>query len=96
MLKNGAGKCKKSGCSLCKSEYPLYENVPSEKKLPVKTFTWFCVAFWVDFQGLTRVSRGGRGVINLKIMVTSFINGWFLAVVATYHVLPQCCLFCKI
>ena len=35
ILKNSPGKCKKSGCSLCKSEYPLHKNIPSEKKLPL-------------------------------------------------------------
>ena len=33
ILKNSPGLCKKSGCSLCKSENPLYKNIPSEKKI---------------------------------------------------------------
>ena len=33
ILKNGPGICKKSRCSLCKSENPLYKNIPSEKNL---------------------------------------------------------------
>ena len=35
-MENSSGKCKKSGCSLCKSENPLYKNIPSEKNLPLK------------------------------------------------------------
>ena len=32
-MKKSPRKCKKSGCSLCKSENPLYKNIPSEKNL---------------------------------------------------------------
>ena len=35
ILKNSIGKCKKSGCSICKSENPS-KKVPSEKKLFLK------------------------------------------------------------
>ena len=33
ILKKSPGKCKKSGCSLCKSENPLCKKIPSEKNL---------------------------------------------------------------
>ena len=36
ILKNSPGKCKKNECSLCKSENPLYKNIPSEKNLLLK------------------------------------------------------------
>ena len=32
------GKCKKSECSLCKSENPLYKKIPSEKNLLLVEF----------------------------------------------------------
>ena len=35
-LKNSPGKCKKSGCSHCKSENPLCKNNPSEKNSLLK------------------------------------------------------------
>ena len=31
VFEKSLGKCKKSGCSLCKSENPLYKKIPSEK-----------------------------------------------------------------
>ena len=39
ILNDCPGKCKKSGRSFCKSENPLYENIPSEKK-PFSTPTY--------------------------------------------------------
>ena len=33
------------------------------------------MAIWGDFQGLTGVTRGGRGVKNWKIWMTSFMDG---------------------
>ena len=36
-MKKSPGKCKKSGCSLCKSENPLYKEIPSEKNLLLKS-----------------------------------------------------------
>ena len=30
----------KSGCLLCKSEYPLYKNIPSEKNLLLKLYAF--------------------------------------------------------
>ena len=36
-FEKSSGKCKKSGCSLCKSENPLYKNIPSEKDLLLPT-----------------------------------------------------------
>ena len=33
------------------------------------------MAIWGDFKGLTGVTRGGRGVKNLEIGVTSFMDG---------------------
>ena len=36
-MKKKSGKCKKSGCSFCKSEHPLYKNVLYEQNLPVLT-----------------------------------------------------------
>ena len=45
-MKNSPGKCKKSGCSLCKSENPLYENIPSEKNLLLPRYSNFCAKYF--------------------------------------------------
>ena len=50
LLQNSPGKCKKSGCSLCKSEDLLYKNITSEKNLLLTPFsesstTNFCQIF---------------------------------------------------
>ena len=36
--------------------------------------------FWGDFQGLTEVSGGGRGVKSAKIEATSFMDGPLLRI----------------
>ena len=42
ILKNSPEKCKKSGCSLCKSENPLCKKIPSEKNLLLIDSVTFC------------------------------------------------------
>ena len=44
IFEKNQGKCKKSGCLLCKSENPLCKKIPSDKNLLLEIYEIFSEA----------------------------------------------------